>query len=514
VRNSLRGALIAGTSIGAAAVFTVAGVILYFLLRANLVAEIDHALYEKARLLSSSVEVEMGSVRFESDWTTNQRDQPGSPRDYVELWSGDAEVQYCSLALEAANLRPFGSSFDSPDYRWITLPGGIEGRAIGVTFQVLEKDEHDADAESNSGGRGQQTADSQPRMHKEKSAGIKVTLVEVHDAAPLATTLAHIKIVLFSVGAIATAAVVVLMVIIIGRTLRPLDRLASEINQLDADDLTERIGTSTLPAELLPLVDRLNGLLARLSGVLNRERAFSAEVAHELRTPLAGLRSTIDVTMARPRNSAEYAEALSDCQAIIVQMQTMVENLLFLARLEAGNEQCRRQPLSLSQLIADEWATFATAAQERSLRLQWDVDADLHVDADAAQSAILIRNLYSNAVRYANFGGWIRITVRHDGEHVLLSVANSGSEVSSDHSEDVFERFWRGDAARSEVGEHFGLGLPLAKRIVTAMGGSICARTEAGGEFEIVVKLPCARVETEVPSRPRECAALVSHSAI
>ena len=247
------------------------------------------------------------------------------------------------------------------------------------------------------------------------------------------------------------------------------------------------------------LVKQLNELFVRLGDAFERERAFSAEVAHELRTPLAGLRSILDVALGRPRQIMEYQEALSESRSIAVQLQSLVENLLSLARLESGAERLEFSSIDVEQLLKTVWCAFAGEAGRRHLQVQWAAETKLFVIAEQAHLSLLIRNLFSNAVDYANEGGLIQIKAEQRGDVIAISIANSGSKVPLEQADRVFQRFWRGDEARSDTGVHFGLGLSLAKKITGAMRGSIRVNTELGGEFKVMALLPACRHEKPNP---------------
>ena len=299
------------------------------------------------------------------------------------------------------------------------------------------------------------------------------------------------RLILIVVGCGAAAVSSAVLMIIIGRSLRPLEKLQRDIGLLEARELSARIHSPDLPQELLPLVARLNELLGRLEMAFERERGFSADIAHELRTPLAGLRATIEVTLARSRQADEYKDALRECQQITVQLESLVENLLALVRLESGQQQIELQTLSIDPILQDQWSQFAGLAKQRDLSIEWQLGAEHSLRTDAAYLSIALQNLFANAVEYADVGGWIKVASDSNAKQVIITLANSGSRISQADAENAFERFWRGDQARTDVGQHFGLGLSLVKRTVTAMGGTLRAQSDVGGVFS--VWLECSR---------------------
>ena len=271
--RSLRGALILGTSLGTVLVFSAAGVLLYFLLRASLVNQIDRALEEKARLLASNVEIRGTILKLELDWAVNDGKDRREDRDEFEIWDSGGAVAYRSPGLHEIQLPPFGNSWDRPaEFRWLSLGDGVNGRALGVTFQPERSDEPDDETEAKS-------ADPAARPEKAASSPIgspapnaPMTLVLVRDVTRLNATLAHMRLILLAVGCGTAVALSALLALIIGQSLRSLEKLQHDISLLDADDLSARIQSPNLPSELIPLVARLNELLSRLEMAFERER--------------------------------------------------------------------------------------------------------------------------------------------------------------------------------------------------------------------------------------------------
>ena len=294
------------------------------------------------------------------------------------------------------------------------------------------------------------------------------------------------------VGLVAVALSAGVLWLTVRRGLRPVDGLASQIARLGEADLAARLEAPDAPRELLPVVDRLNELLGRLEAAFQRERAFSADVAHELRTPLAGIRSTLDVALTRPRGALEYEDVLRGCLRIAVQLQRMVEHLLTLARLDAGQVEIRPEAVCVNTLVRDAWEPVAESAEARRLDVRWALAERVTVTTDRSLLDLVVRNVFENAVVHADEGGSVVVETAARENGVEIRVTNSGSRLSGQQAGQVFERFWRGDAARTETGVHCGLGLPLVKEVVTVLGGSVAVQSTEGGEFRITISIPNA----------------------
>lgn len=309
---------------------------------------------------------------------------------------------------------------------------------------------------------------------------------------------------LLLVGAPALLLAVAALTTIVHRALRPLARVSRAIAALGAHDLAARVGDPRLPAELRPVVQRVDELLSHLEAALARERARSVEVAHELRAPLAGLRSTLEVTLSRPRSPEEHAQASRACLRAVEQLHGMVERLHLLARLDAGHVPVHAERVDLSALAVELWAPFARAASERALVVSFDLgDAAVELRTDRALLAVALRDLYENAVTHADDGGRVRITTRRRDAHATVEVSNSGSRLTQDEAHASVQRFWRGEAARADAGLHCGLGLSVVEEASLALGGRLVLLSTRGADFTASLRLPFELGPRPDPARSR-----------
>jgi signal transduction histidine kinase len=493
--RSLRASLILGTTVGTAVVLIVAGVLLYKLVEAGLVAQFDRSLIDKARLLASMVEQKGRKVDLEFEELDKTEFQSPARGGYVQLWRADGGVLFRSPSLGREDLERAAGPLDRPLARKARLPNGRAARAVGITFQPrLEHEDRDArDVEHR--GRDERSAT------RAAVAPETLTLVLARDAGSIDAVLVPLKVLLVSVGLVTMAVLWGVLWMIVRRGLRPLDRAAEQIGRLGEQDLSERIEVGDVPRELRPVVDRFNGLIQRLEAAFRRERAFAGDVAHELRTPLAGLRTTLEVAVSRARLPAEYQEAIADCLAIVGQMQAMVENLLSLARLESGQVEVRPGAVRLSRLIRETWQPLARAAGARHLHVQWSLRLEEPVTTDPALLGAVIRNVLENAVIHADEGGTVEVATLGGDGRTEIRVSNSAGAMSPEQAGHVFERYWRADAARSSTGVHCGLGLALVKKVTEVLGGAVEARCDADGRFHMAISIPTQGVAE--PAQPQ-----------
>jgi two-component system heavy metal sensor histidine kinase CusS len=475
--RSLRRDLIVRTVLSAAAVLTVSGVLLYAFVRAGLNGELDRELVDRVRLLASTLDQSPRGVEIDFEGAN----LPGSDRidtgGLLQVWSSAGAVLYRSRPLGSADLQPVDGSLDSPGLQSITLPDGRPGRAVGVSFTPRRDGEEDDGAD---GGTARPPGLPLQSVH----------MVLARHTRSIDAVLDRLSVLLTSVGLLAVVVCSGVLWFAVRSSLRPLEDLAGQIGRLDEQDLTSRVTPSPPVRELQPVSDRLNELLERLEGAFLRERAFSADVAHELRTPLAGLRSVLEVALSRERRREQYRQALGDSLAIAERMDEMVERLLALARLDAGQVTVHAEQCDLKELMEAAWGPFAAKARERGLSVQRDVEGETLVTTDPVLLGRALTNVFSNAVEYADGGGQVRIGVLDGNNEVEVHVANGCAALTPEETENALKRFWRRDMARAAEGDHCGLGLPVAERIMVTLGGGLRVRSGGDVGFEVTLNLP------------------------
>lgn len=268
--------------------------------------------------------------------------------------------------------------------------------------------------------------------------------------------------------AIALPALALLIWLAVGVGLAPLGRLAAEVGHRAPDNLAPLEESST-PREVRPLLGALNTLFARLRASIEQERRFTADAAHELRTPLAAVKTQAQVALGA-RDSGERERALAQVVSGADRAAHLVEQLLALARLDPQTALAHAQSISLRILAAECVATQAPAAARRNIELGLAAQEEGWVAGDPALLAVLLRNLVDNAVRYAPAGGEIEVSVGREESAVILRVADSGPGIPETERDRVFERFYR---VLGSGEEGSGLGLSIVKRIADLHSASI-----------------------------------------
>ena len=270
--------------------------------------------------------------------------------------------------------------------------------------------------------------------------------------------------------------------------LQPLQQLTQLSQRISAGSLDQRLDSASVPSEMRPMLEAFNAMLARLEDAFARLSGFSADIAHELRTPLSNLITQTQVTLSQPRSSEVYFEALHDNLEELQQLSQMVNDMLFLAKAEHGLLPTRCETLQLDQELNLLAEYYAPLAEDRQVRLSVHGEATASADRGLLRRAL--SNLIDNALRFTPPGGELRLTVSARDGQLCLEVANQGAPLTAEQCQRLFDRFYRADPARREGNaEHAGLGLAITRSIVRAHGGEIRCES-AGGWTRFILELP------------------------
>jgi len=432
-----------------------------------LVRQLDAQLADDASAVAGMAEDEGGAVEFEyeslPDFERAQRPA------YFQAWLDDGRVLARSPSLQGHELPRPAPSGAALAYWSLTLPDGRPGRAVGLRQPLRIEDAGP--------GRPRQSARY-------------VTVAVAQGTQTLDGALASVRRWLALWVGITMVAAALAVVLSVSRGLRATRQVGARAAQIDAakPGPWQLLPTDDLPDELAPLVDKVNELLGRIEASFARERRFTADVSHELRTPLAALRAMAEVALRRTRAPAEYAAAIAEMGDVVGQMQALCENLLALARLDAGAVPVRLEAVALRPLVDDCWRPFQPVADERRLAFLNKLDPAATVTTDREHLRIIVSNLLSNAASYTAAGGSIVVRA---GATSLLQVDDSGPGIPADVLPHLFERFVRGDVARS-AGVHCGIGLALVRGLGQISRLAVSAENTPDGGVSFQVRAAAA----------------------
>jgi heavy metal sensor kinase len=293
-----------------------------------------------------------------------------------------------------------------------------------------------------------------------------------------------------ALAAIATLAVAIFGGwFVAGRALAPIKRISHTARAMAQGDLNARIAVARTESELEQVASALNDAFDRLRLAVEQERRFTADASHELRTPISVLRAETEWALNRERGPHEYKNALAVCRRAALRMQDIVERLLAIVRADVVADVQESAPVSMRSLVEDVVSWLAPVAQERGVRLTITGES-FDVSGDAEQLREAVNNVLSNAIVYNKIGGNVAITLRKNGATARIEIVDTGIGIPADAVPRVFERFFRVDKARSRERGGSGLGLSIARSIVTAHGGSIACTSEPGTGSVFTITLP------------------------
>jgi len=271
----------------------------------------------------------------------------------------------------------------------------------------------------------------------------------------------------------------------VGRAMRPLNRIATDVGLQDVGSL-ERIAAHRVPVEAKPLVDALNALFDRLQRAFENERRFTADAAHELRTPLAALKTYAQVASREP-NHEKIQLALHKVIHGVDRATHLVQQLLTLARIDPSRWVPQGQPIDLSELASERLAAMSGQAVEKQIEISLSSANQAYVRGDRAMLDILITNLLGNAIKYTPMHGAVEVNVDTVGDEAVLSISDSGEGIPEQDRGQVFERFYRRERGSTPG---CGLGLSIVHRIVEIIGAKIQLGDSYLGGLLVELRIP------------------------
>lgn len=437
-RQSLKTKLIVVVVPVLTAMMLLCGTSIYQYCRRALWAEFETAMRNRVRGLAQLVSYEDGGFEFELPREMIPPFKPGPNAEFFIITLPDGKRLAATPGLPSAAMQ--------------SAAGHTRGRSMRFEFSVRSEDESTTPV----------------------AAARTVRIFYWHSRQALDDTLRILRSALLFSGALLLVAAALALVLAVRRVLRPLDELGTQVGQIDERRLDVRLAPGTKAAsELEPVYQKVNDLLARLQGSFERERRFSAAAAHELRTPVAELRSTAEVALRWPDNESGSREALKECLEASQRLESISSALLTLARARS-NDPANAGSADLAQAIGTALDEVATKTKEKGCEIKVDAEPGLTVAALPDLLALVLRNLLGNAVEYAPAGDEIAIALRRVGDMGVLSVENSAPGLAPSDAARLFEPFWRADDSRTDSA-HTGLGLAVARDVAESLGGTLTA---------------------------------------
>jgi two-component system OmpR family sensor kinase len=277
-----------------------------------------------------------------------------------------------------------------------------------------------------------------------------------------------------------------------GRAFAPIDRIVRRVEQIDELNLNERIPPVGSADELARLIVVINRMLARLQAAFDAQRRFVSDVSHEIRSPLTALRGQIEVALRKARPPEEYRRVLDESFEEVLRLSRLAENLLSLARADAGVLEIQRLSVDLHEVLGDAVRRLGPRASEKNVLLELSAPEFVAVRGDPDWLGRLVENLIDNAIRHTPQMGRVRVTLRTVDGQALVTIEDSGEGIPLEDQPHLFERFYRVDRARSRDKGGAGLGLAISQQIAMLHGGRIQVRSTVGQGSTFEVRLPLA----------------------
>jgi heavy metal sensor kinase len=273
------------------------------------------------------------------------------------------------------------------------------------------------------------------------------------------------------------------------RALKPVDKIAQTAREIGESDLSQRINVNTKD-ELGRLAATLNEMIGRLEKAFQRQKQFTSDASHELRTPLAVIEAESTLALQKERPSSDYQQSLEIISQESRQMSSLIDQLLTLARADAGKEQWNFTEVNLGKLISNLSTDVEILCQEKGLSFQSGETQDLVVQGDEARLRELFMNLSDNAIRYTPTPGTVSVSLRREGQMAVVAITDTGVGIPAEDIPLIFERFYRVDKSRARAEGGSGLGLAICRHIAEAHGGKIEVESQVGAGSTFSVWLP------------------------
>ncbi len=431
------------------AILLFGGIGLYFSIKQALERQFDRTLATKAHALITASEIDDGEFEIDLDVQAFAGFGSLAPGDYFEIFTDDGTTFMKSPSLGGRQLtKPNEFGERDREFADIVLPDGMHGRAYWRAFvPAIDDDE----------------------INPLPPPSLRMLVAS--DNGNLHRILRVIAIFILIIGGASIIASLLILNAAVRRGLKPLDRLSTDVQMIGADRLDYRLSVGELPLELCGVAAKLNELLGRIESAFVRERRFTADAAHELRTPIAELRAMIELGIRWPDESTP--ERGREMLLVIIELESLLNTLSLLAKAESGAMRAL-ESVDIESTVAETLERFSDETKDRGLRIKLDLTPGTF-RTDLVLWRAILQNLIGNAVHYAPGGSTIEVTASDKG----VRIVNEAPDLVSDDLPHLFERFWRKSESRTGKG-HSGLGLSVVRAAVDYLGGRCEAKLDAG----------------------------------
>jgi two-component system, OmpR family, heavy metal sensor histidine kinase CusS len=286
------------------------------------------------------------------------------------------------------------------------------------------------------------------------------------------------------------------------RALRPVQQMVEAARDITADRLNQRITVSNPHDELGELGQTLNQMIEGLDRSFTEMRRFTADAAHELRTPLAIIRNEAEVALRLPRSDEQYRGVLENLLEDTNRLSVLADQLLFLSRQEAGLGDKRSERIDVHATLQDVIGNMQLMAQDKGIEIEFLESPHCEMHGDARLLRRVFVNLLDNAIKFTDRGGKIQVSCEGDADEISIRFLDTGVGIAPEHLPHVFERFYRVDAARSGNGQGTGLGLAICQSIIRGFSGTLDVESSVGVGSTFTIRIPQSQKIPNGSERP------------
>lgn len=482
---------------GALVLLVLAAVSIDRLLSGQLMQEFDDGLLAKARIIAGLVEREGNAIEFDRVSRFMPEFESRKPLEYYELSLDNGSMFHESPSLQGATLAGGRNATDEPQFRNLVLPSGKAGRLVSFTFKPRLSPEGESDAEEDeepeesgeAAGVGIEENEDEVEYHLSRDEAKRdpgVSIVLAKGTATVDRLILVSRMIVGTAFVLLVVGLALLTWVSVRRNLAPLRNLSRDVEALDEHKLHKRVQRAQDVEELEPITRQLNNLLDRLERAFHREKRFSGDVAHELRTPISELRALSEVGREWADERDMVEGFFGDLVNLADDMERTVTNLLMLARLDAGSQIIELEIVGLRNLVDKIWKRFKDDADGRYVKLENNIVDDLYVRTDKDKLAMMLINIISNAVAYSAEGTVISVESSKLNETVYITITNTAPDLAGGDLDVMLERFWRKDQSRTSRG-HAGLGLSLVKELGQLLGMAVELGLDSHSRFSVTL---------------------------
>ncbi len=478
---SIRRQLTIQILVGTLVMLFIAGAIFLGVIHRRLVANFDAMLGAEAATLARNAERKGRLIVWDvpDDYSVGSREN--AEPAYCQMFLADGTVVGLSQTLGVDNLPRLAGR---ADVVWdATLPNGRHGRMLQKTFHPTADN---AESQAAPDDPHEQTFTIPATLDP---AGVDLVLVVARSRERLDGLITSLYVSGAAVAVGLAGALAGLVRVAIGRGLRPIAEINAQIAAIAPDALSARLQVASPPVELAAVETAVNRLLERVERAFEKERRFSSDLAHELRTPIAELRTACEVGARWPDDPESTRQFFSDTRATALHLEKIVTTLLTLSRCEEGKAPVHARRIEVQTLVRSCWQHAAADVAEKRLRFEERIAPGLTIESDEDKLEMVIRNLLENAVAHGEPGTVVECLAAATPNGVELRIINTALDLEPADLEHLFDRFWRKEAARSDR-QHVGLGLAITRALCEVLGIRVQVDLRDGNRFEARLLFP------------------------